>query len=318
MALHLFYMPPCSLCLFRVDKKDTFPLLQLPQPCLVAVLQSCDIRSLVSAARAHSKLHHAAVLAASSIKAVVSQQQVDGMLQYLTKIAQHVNSIELQGNARAKWSRQPYGAPSTPVILRELPQNDLQRLESLDLLNFHLQLQPCSDLQGVLGAGQTLKRLHLHDCTLLEGEEGLAEALSALPSLQHLSVSGCTTEDGELFAFPSVALQALQQLTYLQLSFSGKQCAHPDSMYHWQCLTSLQELHMHFRDAYVVEAGMLLGSEQLTRLELWGQGVCPKLEPGFLAGSTRLQHLALVSCSIHGEYLRHARHSMLRNLDFSL
>jgi hypothetical protein len=62
-------------------------LLALPDPCLLAVLQCCaadDRRSLFSAARAHSRLHQAAVLALSSITAVVShQQQADSVLVYV-------------------------------------------------------------------------------------------------------------------------------------------------------------------------------------------------------------------------------------------
>ena len=66
-------------------------LLALPDPCLLAVLHytygdSCydhdkDARSLFSAARAHSRLHQAAAVVATSIRAwVTKQQQVDSVL----------------------------------------------------------------------------------------------------------------------------------------------------------------------------------------------------------------------------------------------
>jgi hypothetical protein len=71
-------------------------LLQLPDPCLVAVLRCCadDPCSLFSAARAHSRLHQAAVLAASSISTVLhDQQQLDSVLLYLNSHDQHISGI---------------------------------------------------------------------------------------------------------------------------------------------------------------------------------------------------------------------------------
>jgi hypothetical protein len=60
-------------------------LTELPDPCLLRVLQCCaadDQRSLLSAARAHSRLHQAAVQALSSItlQGVTHQHQADGVL----------------------------------------------------------------------------------------------------------------------------------------------------------------------------------------------------------------------------------------------
>jgi hypothetical protein len=73
-----------------------FPLLQLPDACLLAVLQCCadEPCSLFSAARAHSRLHQAAVLAASSISFVLKEgrlvkerpDQTDSWLLYLSNI----------------------------------------------------------------------------------------------------------------------------------------------------------------------------------------------------------------------------------------
>jgi hypothetical protein len=77
------------------------PLLALPDPCLLAVLQCYaaeDQRSLFSAARAHSRLHQAAVAALRSVTALVrNQQQADDVLLYLGKHGSHVNSLKLQG-----------------------------------------------------------------------------------------------------------------------------------------------------------------------------------------------------------------------------
>jgi hypothetical protein len=82
---------------------EGFLLLALPDPCLLRVLQCCaadDHRSLFNAARAHSKLHQAAVVALRSITLHVSQQQqIDGVMVYLGKHHQHVDSFELVGAA---------------------------------------------------------------------------------------------------------------------------------------------------------------------------------------------------------------------------
>jgi hypothetical protein len=81
------------LCCYKMsavsEVPEHLPLLTLPDPCLLAVLQCCaaeDQRSLCSAARAHSRLHKAAALALSSIDVTVrQQQQLDSVLLYLDK-----------------------------------------------------------------------------------------------------------------------------------------------------------------------------------------------------------------------------------------
>ena len=77
-------------------------LLQLPDACLLAVLRCCtdDLQALFSAARAHSRLHHAASLALDSIQLTdTSQHLLDVMLQYLATHGQHVGSVNLEGFA---------------------------------------------------------------------------------------------------------------------------------------------------------------------------------------------------------------------------
>ena len=116
-------------------------LLALPDPYLLAVLQFCaadDQCSLFSAARAHNRLHQAAVLALSSITPVVTkQQQADGVLRYLGQHSQHVHNIAL-GHDDDSYCR---GCASSngKVILRELPCN---QLTSLHLHSVRVQLQP--------------------------------------------------------------------------------------------------------------------------------------------------------------------------------
>jgi hypothetical protein len=196
--------------------ENTSPLLDLPDPCLLLVMQCCatDLRCLFSAARTHSRLHQEAVLAARSIRVAVDSNQAQDMLQYLEQHGQHVNSIDLQGVEFSVRS-----APASPVILRELPHNSLLKLNSLTLYNLPLQLQPGFGFQGVLQAGAPLKRLQIHHCSLLDGEESLAAALSALPSLQHLSIKSLTkTRKGARAVVPTEFLKVLQQLTYLELA----------------------------------------------------------------------------------------------------
>jgi hypothetical protein len=73
--MHTFHV----LLLHRMAIEESAPclLLELPDPCLLAVLQCCaadDLRSLLCAATAHSRLHQAAFAALRSITAVVRQQ----------------------------------------------------------------------------------------------------------------------------------------------------------------------------------------------------------------------------------------------------
>lgn len=168
-----------AACCRMVAEESPFQLLALPDPCLLAVLQCCasDLRSLFSAARAHPRLHQAAVLALSSITVDrVRQQQVDGLLQYLTMYGQHLNNVTVASDVVHL------------VTLRQLPPN-LQP-NSLDLTNFQLQLQPGGGAEGLVRPGLPLKRLRLFFNTLLDGAEGLAAALSAQPGLQHIAMNG--------------------------------------------------------------------------------------------------------------------------------
>ena len=162
-------------------------LLALLDPCLLLVLQCCaadDPRSLFSAARAHSRLHQVAVVALRSITARVSQQQqIEGVMAYMGKHSQHVNSLKLT------W------AGHTPLHyppLHQLPQQ--LQLTSLQFDHFSLQLQPGNGFQGVLGdasAVAALKQLRLNYCQLLD--HGPTAAFTATlaqlaAGLEHLSI----------------------------------------------------------------------------------------------------------------------------------
>jgi hypothetical protein len=150
---------------------------------LLAVLRCFvdDLRSLCSAARAHSLLHQAAVMAMNIIDSTIPhEQQMAGILLYLDRHGRHVDSLDLLEDS---------GVESTGVCLRQLPSN--LQLSDLLLLGMELQLQPGNGVQGVLGAvgSATLKKLRLANCKLLDGGEGLAAALSQMPGREHLGVN---------------------------------------------------------------------------------------------------------------------------------
>jgi hypothetical protein len=281
------------------------PLLALPDPCLLEVLRCCaadDQRSLFGAARAHSRLYYAAVLALHSITAhVPKQQQMDGVLLYLSKHGQHVECVSLKGQVDGT------------VSLRQLP-HDLQ-LGSLQIDWLNVQLQPGGGFEGMLGAAASaaaLRQLRLSSCKLPYGNdgaaEGLAAALSLLPAgLEHLSVGGLVTISGENVEFSTAVLQLLQQLTYLELAdmrLLGPDQEQP-ALQPLKALTRLIDLRLtsvgtfgsveELGSAVNVTVSMLTGMHNLTCLRLSSIG---EVEPGAVAGKSKLQHLQLCRCNV--------------------
>ena len=299
---HRAHHTAVSLC--RVDHGKPFPLLHLPDPCLLMVLQSCsdEPRSLFNAARAHSRLHQAAVLAASSIRVTrrryntaISQIQLDSMLLYLDSHGKQVSSLEFEELVGFD-------------ILR-LPHSKLQGLSSLTISGLDARLQIGCD--GIVAPSGR---------QLLIGVKELGTALAALPGLQHLSVKNfdassygsswagwrqhavmsALARDGCLYHFPSDALQGLQQLTYLELVNFGLQ--DKDGMQQLQGLTRLEDLRLHCCSAFTLDSSMLSASQQLTCLELCAEtelsNVLCKIQPAVLAGRTQLRHLKLMGCTV--------------------
>jgi hypothetical protein len=240
-------------------------------------------------------MHQAAVMAASSINAVVTDQKsVNNLLRYLRHHGQHIDSINL---LRGFFHAAP---------LRQLPHTNLQRLTSLSFNGLHLQLQPGDEFQGVLGAGVhqatpahvlglPLKQLQIHGCTLLDETEAFAAALAMLTELQHLSLVS-TFADNRCVVFPSSVFRALQQLTYLELAGGGLQEA--DGLRHLQDLTHLQDLRLSDGYADKLQTSMLSGLQGLTCLKVFKAHSVGGLEAGVLADKSQLQHLELVDCSI--------------------
>jgi hypothetical protein len=269
---------------------SALPLLQLPDPCLLVVLQCSapdNQRSLFSAGRAHSRLHQAAVVALHSIKMHAGeQQQMDNMLQYLDKHGQQVNSIQL------------VGVECGTVTLQQLPSN--LQLTSLHLHHLWVQLQPGSGSHGVLQSVTALRQLRLTACELLDGHEHLAAALTQLPAgLEHPSITTLGVDDLTV-NFPTGVLQRLQQLTYLELDDIALQgpCKEQPVLQPVQALTRLQDLRLG-TDNGGITASMLSGTHHLTHLEVSGWAChIPSLEPDALAGKTQLQHLQLACCKV--------------------
>jgi hypothetical protein len=267
-------------------------------------------------------LHQAAVVALHKITVRVNgQQQADGILRYLDKHKGQVGVLALSAKSTGT------------LILRQLPHT--LQLQSLDLEAFDLQLQhgrgATRGFMGVLGnlgvAG--LKRLRLADFTPLDGEKGLAVALSQLPvGLEHLSIRSPLGEpmyskDKEvryMLPFPTQWLQRMQQLASLELADVIVPSA--AALQPLQALTRLVDLRLIDLDMdgtrlngaapiITINAGMLSGAGHLTHLQVapanrWQLiGGClgitiVEVEPATLAGMTMLQHLSLRGVRVAG------------------
>jgi hypothetical protein len=270
--------------------QESSMLLQLPDPCLLAVLQCCadDPRSLFSAARSHSRLHQAAVLALRSITAVLRhQQQVDSVVLYVSKYGQRTDSINLAGTNK-----------DVTYILRQLPHN--LQLSQLKFDRFCLQLGPGHGFRGVLGASMAtaIKQLQLIDCWLHDSTDGLAAALSQLTSLEHLIVARKINDQGIYTCISTTVLQQLQRLTYLELVEVNLHGADHDpfdkdepAADFLQPLTRLVGLRLAVAGLDIT-ASNLSSACHLTRLGLTG---CT-FEPAALVGKTQIQHVELFSC----------------------
>ena len=197
-----------------MSTSDTMSLTDLPDICLLAVLQcrtamaddnTWNQRSLLSAARAHSRLHQAAVTVLHSVKARVKTQKQ--MLLYLSRHAQHIDSLRISGESS------DYSKPYARAFLRQLP-NNLQ-LTKLRLSGVCVQLQPGGSFPGVLQSLASLKQLSLSSCRLLDT---VIAPLQQLPAgLEHLYIGRVLGNRIQRVRLPAGALHALQSLTSLQL-----------------------------------------------------------------------------------------------------
>jgi hypothetical protein len=267
----------------------------------LAVLQCCDQRSLLSAARTCPRLHQAAVLALRSISASIEQQhEANSVLLYLDRHGQHIDSLEL------------HGVDDSAVSLRQLPAN--LQLSTLTLQEVAVQLQPGHGFQGVLGAAgaagaAALKQLQLTTCKLLDEEGMEGAAAPQLPAgLEHLSISD-THSDGKLTQFLTGMVQPMQQLTCLELAFVQlKQGALAN-------MTQLRHLELAFctlKGAEGVEQLLhqLQHLPHLTHLDLVNSLICAEDNPlaaaySALTASSKLQHLNISGAMVPADALLH-------------
>ena len=148
----------------------------------------------------------------------------------------------------------------------------------------------------------------------MDGEDGLAAALSLLPKLQYLSLKlnygieyeECSHECPVLMSCPGSVLQGLHQLTYLKLALLdlGESDGH-HAVQHLQGLTGLRDLllsALNLAQTHNIEASVLSGMSQLTCSKLTGckPHGCILFAPGALAHKTQLQHLEAQACKIAG------------------
>ena len=307
-------------------------LLELPQECLLAVLQCLapdDLRSLFSAARAHPTLRKAAAaVALHSIRAkMTSGQQADSFLQYLRKHSKRINCADLKGS---RWCTGGVDCYKYAVTLRELPPRLRLRILLLDSVRLQLQPGRWGDMsKGLLGGAAIagLKKLQLWDCGLSDvgTAEDLAAALVKLPAgLEHLSIRRVNGRNryGENVAFPMCVLERLQALTHLELS--DLEVMGPDmpdlALQPLQALTRLADLRLLCVEGGPLTASMLSGMTSLTRLEVTGDlyasrvGGIDLMEPeaDVLDGKTQLQHLSFTECDLYGRkaaaLLSHLQH----------
>jgi hypothetical protein len=197
-------------------------------------------------------------------------------------------------------------ALSNTVTIQQLPQ--APHLSSLQLAGLNLQLQPGERLV-LRGEGlAALKQLRLKQCDLMapQADAELSACLSQLPTgLEHLSISSVEA-NGVTAKFPTIALQNLQKLTYLELA--GTFLRAPDettpAMQPLQALTRLVDLRLNILGVSSISAEMLCATHHLTRLELvrsdWDRDSKCRVEAGVLASKPRLQHLRIDRCQVLG------------------
>jgi hypothetical protein len=178
-------------------------LLDLPDPCLLAIISHCrsDARTLCNAALAHSSLHSAAAPAHTSISLRIMPGHMPSLLRFLTAHGQHVQHLHLSRDG---------SAVDLPAL--QLPPS--VQLESLALSNLHVSLSLDSSDQhslGVLDRQSRLQTLSWYNCSTDTSLDGIAAALKQLPALRDLAVTGvlvqathhCAPED-TLLAFPGM------------------------------------------------------------------------------------------------------------------
>lgn len=298
-------------------------LLQLPDHLLCHVLQQLglDCPSVCSAARAHSRLHKAAVAAMSSICAK-GRHAADSLQQYLTRHGDRVSSISAQHVDFKLQCRKADVPQQLPVCYK---------LEVLSLQDCQVQLAASATGHlGLLHAAPQLTKLHLQNCILLDTPGSLKAVLQQLPHLQHLAAAYSVYGP-----FAGDVLQGLSGLTYLSLHGLTSTCrrvserpshwreqhitSKPIKLEHIRSMKQLRGLKLNNFDEHV-SAETFSGLEHLTLLQLthdnrpitlYFNGDQPGLrlvDVSALGYLSQLQHLVLqlvIPCSRVGTQVTH-------------
>lgn len=200
-----------------MEAQQSMTIVQLPDACLLLIMEhlqqlqqhsgyvTSDNHNIANAARAHSRLHQAAIAAQRSIVACNipqhkqhKQHKLKSLGQYLRNHAQYVDSLELQ----------------EATGLQELPAGC--RLQQLCLRWCTAQLGCSSDgcKQGLLlPVRQHLTQLRVDGCALSDSTRAVAAALAQLPGLPHLSLS----YRGLGPQIAAAVLAGVRNLTFLEL-----------------------------------------------------------------------------------------------------
>jgi hypothetical protein len=82
-----------------MEAEEALCLLQLPGPCLLAILQCLehDPASLYAAARTHSRLQKLSQIVPRHIRRTIQESEVDRMLKNLSKYGKNVQTLVLKG-----------------------------------------------------------------------------------------------------------------------------------------------------------------------------------------------------------------------------
>jgi len=308
------------------ESSESSMLLQLPDHLLCHVLQQLrlDCQSVCSAARAHSRLHKAAVAAMSSICAK-GKHAADSLQQYLTRHGDKVSNVSAQHVV----FRVACYKEDLPQLRQQLPI--CNRLEVLSLQDCQVQLAAsATGRPGLLQAAPQLTKLHFQNCILHDTTVSLKAVLQQLPHLQHLAAAYSVYGP-----FADGVLQGLTGLTYLSLHGLTSTCcsasdrrshcgwsatSKPIQLEHIRSMKQLRGLKLNNFDEHV-SAETFSGLEHLTLLQLthdnrpitlYFNGDQPGLrlvDVSALGHLTQLQHLVLqlvIPCSRFGTHVTDA------------
>lgn len=248
-------------------------LCSLPDEVIGNIFKTLSIGSRLACAAVCQKLLHIATTGATAVSLfVLKRVQADSFSAYLQRHGGHLKSVDVRS----------YSFP------------------------MQLQQGPDGDWGGLLKC-TALTHLELSGCTIEDHKSAALMQLTALPSLQHLSLGNVQAHSGSPTPvgaqewveaeFPIGLLPHLSSLTYLKL-WNGVVCR-DSALLQLTAVSALQVLELHSTDISATAFGALHQLQQLTRLRLWAPEVRIRHEttPGF-SKLTALQTLMLYECEV--------------------